>query len=98
MEDNLTENTSLGKTIRKILFRIFCLVFATFLMCLGFAYGLLALICNGPSETAKERFVKYALADERMAFLPGLCLSDEEIAAIDAMELSYEDYKEAANG
>ena len=94
MGDNLIENIPLGKKIRKILLRILCLLLTTVLLFGAFLYGLMYLYCKGPSEAAKEQFVRYALSDERTAFLPGLYLSHEEIAAIDAEA----ELKEAANG
>ena len=67
-----------------ILGRIFIVLLVTLLLICAFLYGVLWMICRGPSETARNQFVLSVRETSAIGFLADLFLSEDEIAAIEA--------------
>ncbi len=67
-----------------VLGRVFCVLLVTLLLLLLFLYGVLFLLCRGPSPAARELFVLSTHETSAIGFLPRLILSAEEIDAIEA--------------
>ena len=74
-------------TAGKIILRIFCVLLVTLLLLCAFLYGVIFLLCRGPSETARNLFVRSVRETSAIGFLANLCLSDAEIEAIEASQL-----------
>lgn len=66
----------------RFLLRLLAVLLVTVLVALGFLYGVMVLLCRGPSPTARELFVLSTGETSAIGFLPRLCLSAEEIQAI----------------
>ena len=64
--------------------RVLCVLLVTVLMLCAFLYGVIFMLCRGPSETARNLFVRSVRETSAIGFLANLVLSDEEIAAIEA--------------
>ena len=90
MEENVIKNKSFGKKIRKVILRIFCLVLTTVLLLGAFLYGVMFILCKGPSESARNLFVRSVRETSAIGFLASIYLSDEEIAAIEAGNENFE--------
>ena len=71
-------------TFGRVVLRILCVLLVTVLLLCGFLYGVIFELCKGPSETARDLFVRSVRETSAIGFLANLCLSDEEIAAIEA--------------
>lgn len=67
----------------KLLSRILCFVLVTVLIFCAFLYGVMFILCNGPSETARNLFVMSVRETSAIGFLADIFLSEEEIAAIE---------------
>ncbi len=75
----MTKNRS---PILRFFLRLLAVLLVTLLVALGFVYGVMLLLCRGPSPTAKELFVLSTRETSAIGFLPRLCLSAEEIDEI----------------
>ena len=67
----------------RVLLRIFCVLLVTLLLLCAFLYGVIFIVCRGPSETARKQFVLSVRETSAIGFLANLVLSEEEIAAIE---------------
>ncbi len=67
----------------QVLLRIFCVLLVTVLLLCAFLYGVIFIVCRGPSETARRQFVLSVRETSAIGFLADLVLSKEEIAAIE---------------
>ena len=70
--------------VGRVLARILIVLLVTLLLLAGFLYCVMLMLCRGPSETARSRFVLSVRETSAIGFLADLCLSREEIAAIEA--------------
>lgn len=68
----------------QIVGRILCVILVTVLLLCAFLYGVMFMLCKGPSETARDLFVLSVRETSALGFLANLFFSDEEIAAIEA--------------
>ena len=68
--------------VLRFLLRLLAVLAATALFLAAFLYGVIWLLCKGPSPTAKELFVLSTNETSAIGFLPRLCLSGEEIDEI----------------
>ena len=68
--------------VLRFLLRLLAVLLVTLLIALGFLYGVMYLLCKGPSPTARELFVLSTGETSAIGFLPQLYLSTEEVAAI----------------
>ena len=76
----------------KILLRILCVLLVTVLLAVVLLYGVMFVLCKGPSETARNLFVRSVKETSAIYFLPRLYLTDEEIASIEqAQEITVEE-------
>ena len=66
----------------RILLRLLTVLLVTLLVALGFLYGVIVLLCRGPSPTARELFVLSTGETSALGFLPRLAMPADEIAAI----------------
>ncbi len=66
----------------RFLGRTLIVLLSTVLLLVAFLYGVMYLLCRGPSPTAREQFVLSTRETSAVGFLPRLYLSEEEIAAI----------------
>ncbi len=75
--------------------RFLLVLLVTLLFAAAFLYGVMVLLCKGPSPTARELFVLSTRETSAIGFLPRLCLRQEEIDEIlrqqDAQELESTD-------
>ena len=71
-----------------VLRRILCVLLVTLLLIGGFLYGVMYMVCKGPSETARDLFVRSVRETSAIGFLARLYFSEEEIAEIEG---SHED-------
>ena len=69
-------------TVFHLVLRILAVLLATLLLLIAFLYGVIYLLCKGPSPTAKELFVMSTHETSAIGFLPRLALSQEEIDEI----------------
>ncbi len=69
-------------TFLQIVLRILAVLLATLLLLVAFLYGVIYLLCKGPSPTAKDLFVMSTHETSAIGFLPRLALSQEEIEEI----------------
>ena len=74
-------------TAGRVILRILCVLLVTVLLLCAFLYGVIFMLCRGPSETARNLFVRSVRETSAIGFLANLCLSDEEIAAIEASQI-----------
>ena len=75
----MTKNPS---PLLRFLLRLLAVLLVTALVALGFVYGVMYLLCRGPSPTARELFVLSTGETSAIGFLPRLYLNAEEIKAI----------------
>ena len=68
--------------VLRFLLRLLAVLIATALLLAAFLYGVIFLLCRGPSPTARELFVLSTDETSAIGFLPRLCLSAEEIDEI----------------
>lgn len=68
----------------KLLSRVLCFVLVTVLIVCAFLYGIMFILCKGPSETARNLFVMSVRETSAIGFLADIFLSETEIAAIEA--------------
>ncbi len=66
--------------------RILCVLLVTVLLLAAFLYGVMFILCKGPSETARDLFVLSVRETSAIGFLANLYFSDEEIAQIEAAQ------------
>ena len=66
----------------RFLGRLLIVLLSTALLLAGFLYGVMFLLCRGPSQTAKELFVLSTSETSAIGFLPRLFLSAEEMDEI----------------
>ena len=79
-------------SIGKLLLRILCVVLTTLLLVVVLLYGVMFVLCKGPSETARNLFVRSVKETSAIYWLPNLYLSEEEISAIErAQEVTVEE-------
>lgn len=90
---NLGENTGVKEPADKpkgragrIIRRILCVLLTTLLLLCAFLYGVIWVICRGPSETARDLFVRSVRETSAIGFLADLVLSPEEIEAIETRQ------------
>jgi len=75
---------------RRAVFRIVCVLLTTVLLvCIG-AYGLMYVLCKGPSVTARDKFVMTVRETSAIGFLADLFFTPEEIAQIESGKESSE--------
>ena len=74
-------------TVGRVILRILCVLLVTVLLLCAFLYGVIFMLCRGPSETARNLFVRSVRETSAIGFLANLCLSDEEIEAIEASQI-----------
>lgn len=72
----------------RIVLRVLCVLLVTVLLVGAFLYGVMFVVCKGPSETARNLFVMSVRETSAIGFLAKLYFSDEEIAAIEARRLN----------
>lgn len=72
----------------RLLLRLLAVLLVTVLMLALFVYGVMWLLCRGPSPAARDLFVLSTHETSAIGFLPELVLSREEIDAIEARRLS----------
>lgn len=70
----------------KIVGRILCVILVTLLLVCAFVYGVIWVVCRGPSETARNLFVRSVRETSAIGFLADLVLSQDEIAQIMARQ------------
>ena len=70
------------RPILRFLGRLLIVLLSTALLFVGFLYGVMYLLCKGPSPTARELFVLSTSETSAIGFLPRLFLSDGEMDAI----------------
>ena len=68
--------------ILRFFLRLLAVLLGTALLLAVFLYGVIYLLCKGPSPTARELFVLSTNETSAIGFLPRLCLSAEEIDEI----------------
>ena len=68
--------------VLRFLLRLLAVLLGTALLLAAFLYGVIYLLCRGPSPTARELFVLSTNETSAIGFLPRLCLSAEEIGEI----------------
>ena len=66
--------------------RILCVLLVTLLLVCGFLYGVMYVVCKGPSETARDLFVRSVRETSAIGFLARLYFSEEEIAEIESSQ------------
>ncbi len=71
----------------RILLRILCVLLVTLLLLVCFLYGVMFLLCKGPSPSARDLFVRSVRETSAIGFLANLYLSEEEIAEIEKAEV-----------
>ena len=81
MEETINNKTRL--TAGRVILRILCVLLVTLLLLCAFLYGVIFMVCRGPSETARRQFVLSVRETSAIGFLADLVLSKEEIAAIE---------------
>lgn len=74
-------------TAGRVVLRILCVLLVTVLLLCVFLYGVIFMLCRGPSETARNLFVRSVRETSAIGFLANLCLSEEEIAAIESTQI-----------
>ena len=79
--------TGKKRTTGRIVLHILCVLLVTVLLICAFLYGVIFMLCRGPSETARNLFVRSVRETSAIGFLANLCLSNEEIAAIEASQM-----------
>ena len=82
----MKQKTAKKLTPGRVVLRILCVLLVTVLLLCGFLYGVIFMLCRGPSETARNLFVRSVRETSAIGFLANLVLSDEEIAAIEASQ------------
>lgn len=78
----MKNKTAKNRTFGRIVGRFFALIGVTAAVALLTAVGSAALLCKGPSATAKTAFVSAACQRQETAWIPSLFLSDEEIQSV----------------
>jgi len=73
-------------TAKRAVGRVLCVLLVTLLLLCVFLYGVMFVICHGPSETARNIFVLSMRETSALGFLPRLYFSEAEIAAIAARQ------------
>ena len=68
--------------VLRFLLRLLAVLLGTALLLAAFLYGVMYLLCRGPSPTAKELFVLSTNETSAIGFLPRLYLSEAEIDEI----------------
>lgn len=63
--------------------RLLCFILVTILLLVGLLYAGMYIVCKGPSETARNLFVRSVRETSAIGFLANLYLSDAEIAEIE---------------
>lgn len=83
MQASHLRSSGSGKKAGKIIIRILCVILVTLLLLCGFLYSVMFLLCKGPSETARNLFVRSVRETSAIGFLADLYLSEAEIAEIE---------------
>lgn len=76
--------SSAGKRFFPVLGKILTVILVTLLLLLVTAYGILWIICKGPSTTARDLFVMSVRETSAVGWLANLYFSEEEIEIIEA--------------
>ncbi len=71
------------RKLGSLIWRTVCVLLVTLLLALAFLYGVMFLLCKGPSPTARDLFVRSVRETSAVGFLANLYLSEEEIAQIE---------------
>lgn len=90
MEENVVKSGKAARAIRKFILRLLCFLLTTVLLLCAFLYGVMFILCKGPSETARNLFVRSVRETSAIGFLASIYLSDEEIAQIESASDSFE--------
>ena len=83
MQASQSEKRNIAASVRRILLRLLCVLLVTVVAVAAFLYGVMALLCRGPSPTARDLFVLSTRETSAIGFLPRMFLSDEKIAEIE---------------
>ena len=79
------ENKPRGGAAR-VLRRVLCVLLVTVLLICAFLYGVIWVVCRGPSETARKLFVRSVRETSAIGFLADLVLTKDEIAEIETRQ------------
>lgn len=90
MEEKTVKSGKIGKTVGKFILRFVCVLLTTVLLLCAFLYGVMFILCKGPSESARNLFVRSVRETSAIGFLANIYLTDEEIAAIEAANEGFE--------
>ena len=80
----MTKKVNPAKKIVKFFTRLLCFLLTTVLLLGSFLYGVMFILCKGPSESARNLFVRSVRETSAIGFLAELYLSEEEIAQIES--------------
>lgn len=78
----MKNKTAKTHTFGRVVGRIFAMLGVTLAVVLLTAVGCVALLCKGPSQTAKTTFVSTVCQHQETAWIPTLFLSKEEIKGV----------------
>ena len=67
MEESQSVKPRLG--FKRVLLRILCVLLVTVLLLCAFLYGVIFMVCRGPSETARNQFVLSVRETSAIGFL-----------------------------
>lgn len=70
----------------KIVSRFLIFILVTAILLVGALYGVMYIVCKGPSPTARDLFVMSVRETSAVGFLANLFFTDEEIAAIEGQD------------
>ena len=70
---------------KKVILRVLCFLLVTVLLAVVLLYGVMYVLCKGPSETAAALFVRSVRETSAIGFLADLFFSEEEIAAMESV-------------
>ena len=83
-EAPVPERRSFGRLAATLALRFLCVLLVTVLIAVAALYGVMYIMVNGPSETARELFVLSVRETSAIGFLADLFLTPEEIVQIEA--------------
>jgi len=84
MEETTAGKPEIGRKLGKAVLRILTVFLTTILLLCVFLYGVMFILCKGPSETARNLFVRSVRETSAIGFLANMYLSEEEILAIES--------------
>ena len=82
MDEVKVPSEKIGRRLGRILLRTLCVLLVTLLILAGFLYGVMWILCKGPSATARDFFVRSVRETSAIGFLADWFLSPAEIEAI----------------